>query len=78
MYKVEPAPVDGLREVKRVCDMLDEKYMDPPADGDTDRSVCHQDIHQLIGMCRGMLATLSAMSRPSVVVMADGKAKQES
>lgn len=73
MFKMEPAPVDGLHEVKHACDMLDEKYMDPPADGDTDRSHCHQDIHQLIGMCRGLLAALSALSRPTVVVMSDAK-----
>lgn len=67
------APVDGLKEAKGVCDIMDEKYMDPPEADGASLAHYHQDMHQMIGLCRGLMAAVSALSRP-VVVSVGGKA----
>jgi len=55
------------QDAKAVCDMMDEKYMDPPGDEPVSVAHYHQDMHQMIGLCRGLLAAVSALSKPIVI-----------
>lgn len=65
MTREDPIAVSG---VNAALEMIDEKYMDPPGDDATDNEKhMHQDIREMIGLCRGLSVAILALSRPVVI-----------
>lgn len=65
MTRDDPISVSGL---SAHIGMLDEKYMDPPGeDVSENERHAHQDIRELIGICRGLSAAVLALSRPIII-----------
>lgn len=65
MGRDDPIAVSG---VNSMLETIDEKYMDPPGDDATDNEKhLHQDIRELLGICRGLSAAILALSRPIII-----------
>ena len=65
MTREDPIAVSG---VKAALELFDEKYMDPPSDDASDNEKhMHQDIREMIGLCRGLSAAILALSRPVII-----------
>lgn len=70
MTREDPIAVSG---VNAHLEIIDEKYMDPPAeDASEGEKHLHQDVRELLGICRGLCAAVLALSRP-IIIQHNGK-----